>query len=240
MSGHSKWATIKRQKGVADQQRGLTFTKLSNAITIAVIQGGRITDIDSNFRLRLAVEKAQDANMPKENIKRAIDRALGKQGGVLEEVVYEGFAPFGVAVMVEAATDNRERTTSEIKNLFNKEGGNFGQRGSVAYQFRPLGKIIAKKENKTFDQIFEIALNVGAEDIEEKETECVIYTQGAELSTVRSRLMEKRITITSIELARKPVVTVPIENKDQFDRVVGFLQKLEDLDDVQKVYSNLA
>ncbi len=239
MSGHSKWATIKRQKNVTDIKRGLTFTKLSNAITIAVKQGGGITDIESNFRLRLAVEKAQEATMPKENIQRSIDRAAGKLGGVMEEVVYEGFAPFGVSLMIEAASDNSQRTTSEIKNIFNKEGGNFGKPGSVAYQFKQVGKIIVKKEGKTFDQIFEIALDAGAEDILEGEEGYVIYTQASDVSSVRNKLSEKEVQISSTDLIRIPLTMVSLADKEQYDRVINFIHKLEDLDDVQKVYSNL-
>lgn len=239
MSGHSKWATIKRQKSAADAKRGLTFTKLSNAITIAIKKGGGIADIESNFRLRLAVTKAQQANMPKENIQRAIDRAKGKEGGVLEEVVYEGFAPFGVALMIEAATDNRERTTSEIKNLFNKEGGSFGQPGSVAYQFKSLGEIVIEKLGTTFDQTFEIAEGVGAEDIEERENSYIIFTKTEGISQVREKLAEKGVKIVSIELIRKPLTPVIIAEKEKRDRAVSFIQKLEDLDDVQKVFSNL-
>src|SRR5262249_22148975 len=130
MSGHSKWAQIKRQKGAADVKRGLTFTKLSNAVTVAIKQGGGVTDPNQNFRLRLAIDAARTANMPKENIERAIQKALGKQGASLEEVVYEGFGPNGISIMVEAATDNKNRTTSEVQNVFNKNGGNMGQMGS--------------------------------------------------------------------------------------------------------------
>src|SRR3989344_9116093 len=130
MSGHSKWSTIKRQKGTADAKRGATFTKLSNAITIAVKQGGGISDPDQNFRLRLEIDAARTANMPKENIERAIKRATERQAGDIEEVIYEGFAPFGVSVIVEAATDNPARTTAQVKSVFNKSGASFGQPGS--------------------------------------------------------------------------------------------------------------
>lgn len=239
MSGHSKWATIKRQKGAADLKRGLAFTKISNAITIAVKQGGGAADPASNFKLRLAMEKAAQANMSKENVQRAIDRAAGKQGTSLDEVVYEGFAPFGISLIIEAATDNPQRTTAEIKNIFSKEGGNFGQPGSVAYQFKQVGKINVKKESKTFDQMFEIALDSGAEDIAQENDKYVIYTQAQDLSTVRNKLIEKGVIVALAELIRKPLATMPIADKEQYDRVVDFIQKLEDMDDVQRVYSNL-
>src|SRR5690242_7790795 len=134
MSGHSKWAQIKRQKGANDAKRGATFTKLSNAISIAIRQGGGISDPSSNFKLRLAIDAAKGANMPKENIERAITRASGKDAAAMEEAVYEGFGPGGIAVIVEAATDNKNRTSAEVANIFNKNGGNMGQPGSVSYQ----------------------------------------------------------------------------------------------------------
>src|SRR5436190_1731716 len=146
MSGHSKWATIKRQKGANDIKRGQLFTKLSKAITIAVRQGGGVGDPDSNFRLRLAVEAARTANMPKENIERAIARASGKQDNDLEEGLYEGFGPGGFSVIVESLSDNKQRTVSEVKNVFEKNGGNIGSQGSVQYQFDKKGMITVDKK----------------------------------------------------------------------------------------------
>lgn len=239
MSGHSKWATIKRAKGAADLKRGMTFTKISNAISIAVKRGGGITDINNNFRLRLAVEAARAANMPKENIERALQRALGKQANEVEEVLYEGFAPEGVSVIIEAATDNTLRTTSEIKNIFNKEGGSFGQPGSVAYQFEQKGEIILGKEGKTLDVMFEIAAESGAEDVANGADGFVVYTKPSDLARISGILKEKGFSITSAVLIRKPFVPMQVDPEKK-ERVVGFLQKLEDLDDVQKVYSNLA
>src|SRR5664279_1489145 len=145
MSGHSKWKTIKRQKGANDQKRGQIFTKLSNAISIAVREGGGVADPESNFRLRLAIEAARSANMPKENIERAIERAANKQGSGLEEAVYEGFGPGGFSVIVEAFTDNKQRTVAEVKNIFNKNGGNIGSQGSVMYQFDKKGMVMVDK-----------------------------------------------------------------------------------------------
>src|SRR3989344_4549924 len=184
MSGHSKWATIKRAKGAADLKRGLTFTKISNAITIAVRTSGGITDINSNFKLRLAVEAAHAANMPKDNVERAIQKAVGKNAGFLSEVLYEGFAPEGVSVIIEAATDNSLRTTSEIKSIFNKEGGSFGQPGSVAYQFEEKGEIVISPEGKTLDQVFEIAAESGAEDVIDDDGGFVVYTKPADLAKI--------------------------------------------------------
>lgn len=240
MSGHSKWATIKRAKGAADLKRGLTFTKISNAITIAVRTSGGITDPNSNFKLRLAVEAARAANMPKDNIERAIQKAVGKDAGEMQEIIYEGFAPGGVSVIIEAATDNNLRTTSEIKSIFNKEGGNFGQPGSVAYQFEQKGEIVLTKEGKTLDEVFEVAAENGADDVVEDQEGFVVYTAAGDLAKVNGILKEKGFSITQASLIRKPLIPLMISEPEKQEKVVIFLQKLEDLDDVQKVYSNLA
>ncbi len=239
MSGHSKWAQIKRQKGVNDQKRGKTFTKLGNAITIAVKAGGGIGDPNSNFRLRLAIDAARAENMPKENIDRAIKRASGKDAGEVEEVIYEGFAPGGVSVIVEAATDNSMRTTAEVKSIFHKANASFGQPGSVAYQFKHIGRIIAKKGNKSFDDLFSVALDQGAEDIEEVGDEVFIYTSLADLAKIKDALVALGIEVLEAELIREPVVTMQVEEKDKLSKIEEFISSLEELDDVQKVYTNL-
>lgn len=239
MSGHSKWATIKRQKGANDAKRGAVFTKLSKAITIAVQQGGGIGDPNQNFRLRLAMDAARAANMPKENMERAIDRAVGKQGVALEEVVYEGFAPGGIAVIVEAATDNKNRTVGEVQNVFNKNGGNIGQPGSVSYQFTQMGQIVINRNGKTTDDIFLDAADAGAEDIEEVgDEEIFVYTQPTSIAKVRDGLQAKGYTILETEIIRKANLPVALDD-EAVEKVMSFLEKLEDLDDVQKVYSNL-
>ncbi len=240
MSGHSKWATIKRAKGAADLKRGLTFTKISNAITVAVKSSGGITDPDSNFKLRLAVDSARAANMPKDNIERAIQKAVGKDAGEVQEVVYEGFAPEGISVMIEAATDNTLRTTGEIKSIFNKEGGSFGQPGSVAYQFEQKGLIVIDKKGKSTDDLFEVAVESGAEDIEDDGDRAIITTSFADLASVREKLVLKDITLLEAEVIRRPLNPIIVTEKEKLDRITNFLNKLEELDDVQKVYSNLA
>lgn len=241
MSGHSKWATIKRAKGAADAKRGLAFTKLSNAITIAVKQGGGIADPAQNFKLRLAVEAARVSNMPKENIERAINRAAVKGEGILEEVMYEGFAPQGVAIIVEAATDNVQRTSAEIKNVFNKSNASFGQPGSVSYLFKHVGKIIVAKEGKTFDDLFAIVVESGAEDIEEGiEDRCIIYTESTSLSKVKDMLTAKGLKVEDVELIRKPINTIPLSDATKKQQIFDFIHKLEEMDDVQKVYSNIS
>ncbi len=240
MSGHSKWSTIKRQKGAADAKRGVVFTKLANAIAISVRQGGGVGDPAQNFKLRLAVEAARTQNMPKENIERAIQRATGKAGeSKVDEAVYEGFAPGGVAVMVEAVTDNKNRTVSEIKNIFEKSGGTMGQSGTVAYNFKQVGQIVIDKSNKTLDEVFLEAADAGAEDIEEEGNEVYIFTSPHDLARVRDGLSAKKYLIKEIELIRKPVNLVAMsESSEQFGKVISLLDKLEALDDVQKVYAN--
>jgi len=238
MSGHSKWATIKRQKGANDAKRGALFTKLSKAISIAVTQGGGIGDPAQNFRLRLAVEAARAGNMPKENIERAIERAAGKNGVALEEVVYEGFGPGGVGIIVEAATDNKNRTTSEVSNIFNKNGGNMGQPGSVSYQFKQIGQLIMDKKNRTLDDIFLEAADAGAEDVEEGGDEFFIYTNPSDLAKVKDNLSQKGIDIKEMELTRQPTMTMPVDDEIA-EKVMNIMEKMEELDDVQKTYSNL-
>ncbi|MBI2036227.1 YebC/PmpR family DNA-binding transcriptional regulator [Candidatus Microgenomates bacterium] len=241
MSGHSKWAQIKRQKGTADVKRGLAFTKLANAITIAVRAGGGIADPESNFKLRLTIEKARTANMPKENIQRAIDRGKAplRQGSAgLEEVVYEGFGPGGIAVIIECVTDNKERTRSEVRSIFDKNGGTLGQAGSVSYQFEKVGLITVGKNNQTFDEIFTIAVDHGAQDIEEAEEEVFIYTDTPALKQTKESLEKAGLAIIEAQLYRKPTVTIPVGDKELADKIISFVEKLENLDDVQKVYSN--
>lgn len=239
MSGHSKWSTIKRQKGLNDQKRGKTFTKLGNAITIAVKQGGGIGDPATNLRLRLAVDAARAANMPKENIERAIRRASGKEAGNLQEVLYEGFAPGGVSVIIEAATDNSLRTTSEVKSIFNKAGASFGQPGAVAYQFKHIGRIIVKKSGKSFDDIFTLAVEQGAEDIEEVGEEVFIYTSMQDLAKIKDALSNLGIGVVEADLIREPVVTVELLEDEKLSKIDNFVNTLEELDDVLKVYTNL-
>jgi len=239
MSGHSKWAQIKRQKGVNDQKRGQTFTKLSIAITLSVKQGGGIADPDQNFRLRLAIDSARAANMPKENIERAIKRASGSEAGDLSEVIYEGFTPGGASIMIEAATDNTMRTTSEIKSIFNKAGGSFGQPGSVAYQFKQVGKIVVNKEGKTFDEIFALAVEDGAEDIEEIGDEVNIYTTVENLTKVKNSLETSGLKIVDAHLFRQAVTPLDLTDEQKLHQISDFVNSLESLEDVQKVYTNL-
>jgi YebC/PmpR family DNA-binding regulatory protein len=238
MSGHSKWATIKRQKGANDAKRGQLFTKLSKAITIAVRQGGNVTDPDSNFRLRLAVEAARAANMPKENIERAIQRASGREANDLSEALYEGFGPGGFSVIVETLSDNKQRTVSEVKNIFDKNGGSMGNQGSVQYQFEKKGMIIVEKGSHNLDEIFLIAADNQAEDVEDGDSEVAIYTKPEDLARIRKGIGEQGLQIKTAELSWKPIVFNSIADRVSAEKALQFLEKLEDLDDVQKVYAN--
>lgn len=239
MSGHSKWSTIKRQKGLADAKRGATFTKISNAITIAVKQGGGVTEPDQNPRLRLAIELARANNMPKDNIERAIAKASAKGAGELTEVIYEGFASGGVSVMVEAVTDNANRTTPLIKSLFNKYGASFGGPGSVSYQFEQTGEILINKNDKSIDDIFMSAAELGANDVQDGEEEVTVYTSLAELNIIKEGLKSSGFEIIDAQITRKPTNTINVE-EDMKEKIFNFLSALEDMDDVQKVYSNIS
>lgn len=219
-------------------KRGQAFTKLSNAITMAVKQGGNIADPESNFRLRIAIEAARNSNMPKDNIERAIARASGKQDTSLEEVVYEGFGPGGISVVVEGLTDNKQRTVAEVKNAFDKNGGTMGAQGSVMYQFQRAGILIIDKENKSFDDIFLTAVDAGAQDVEEEGSEVVIYTKPEELDKIRTALQTGGIKIKQAELTYKPLTLMTVGDKSIIDKTIAFIEKMEDLNDIQKVYTN--
>ncbi len=238
MSGHSKWSTIKRQKGANDAKRGLAFTKLSAAITMAVRQGGGITDPNGNFRLRLAIDAARAQNMPKDTIERAIERGSGKNATEMFDVVYEGFGPGGFTVIVEAITDNKQRTTPEIKSIFDKNGGTLGVPGSVNYQFAQRGQITVPKNGKSLEDVFIIAADHGAEDVDEDEGDIIVYTLPEDLAKVRSGLEENGLTITGAEIVHKPIVIKELQDQSEADKAIAFLEKLEDHNDVQKVYAN--
>ncbi|MBI2314544.1 YebC/PmpR family DNA-binding transcriptional regulator [Candidatus Daviesbacteria bacterium] len=244
MSGHSKWSTIKRAKGTADIKRGQTFTKLANVITIAVKMGGS-GDPDSNPRLRVAVDAAKTVNMPKENVQRAIDRGLGKlPGQTLEEVLYEGFGPAKTAFIVEGVTDNKLRTLQEVKNIFERNGGGLAGQGSVAYMFDRVGEIkvqSSKFKVQSEEEILEL-IDLGAEDIEPFEEEgmqkYLIYVQSPELNTMGNKVTQAGYRVESQEMVFKPNTLIAISDSQSAQKVLDFAGKLEDLDDVQKVYAN--
>jgi len=236
MSGHSKWSTIKRQKGAADAQRGQLFTKLSKELIIAAKAGG--PDPNANFRLRLAMQKARENNMPAENIDRAIKRAVGGgEGSDLSEVTYEGFGPAGTSLIVEAATDNRNRTVAEVRNVFTRVGGNLGESNSVAWNFDSRGVINVPRNGRDADEVALYAMELGVADVQIGDDTIDIYTDPAELETVKRALEEHDVPVESAETARVPKNTVQLDEK-QAIQVLRLVEKLEALDDVQKVYFN--
>jgi YebC/PmpR family DNA-binding regulatory protein len=237
MSGHSKWSSIKRAKGVADAQRGQLFTKLSKEIIIAAKQGGG--DPSSNFRLRLAVQKAKDANMPNDNIDRAIKRGAGSGEGSddFHEIVYEGYGPHGTAVIVEAATDNRNRTVAEVRNVFARGGGNLGETGSVSWNFEMRGVLSIAGEGRDADEVALLAIDAGAEDVQVSGDSIDIYTQPSDLEAVKKALESNGIAVASAETQRVAKTTVQLDETSAI-QTMRFIEKLEALDDVQKVYFN--
>lgn len=240
MSGHSKWHTIRRSKGALDQKRGQLFTKLARDVTLAVREGGG-GDPDMNFRLRLAVDKARQNNMPSDSIQRAIDRGLGKGSGAVEEtVMYEGYAPGGVALLIEAATDNRNRTSADVRSTLNKNGATPGEPGSVAWMFEQKGYITIDLTGTDGDpeELMLLAIDAGAEDVEVSDDTLEVYTEWTMLNDVRLALLEHNLNISNAEKMMRPTTLVQLEEKEAF-QVMRLLSKLEDLDDVQRVYSNL-
>ncbi len=238
MSGHSKWSTIKRQKGAADAKRGQLFTKLSKSITIAVRQGGGVADPNSNPRLRLAVDIARAANMPKDNIDRAMQRAAGKDANEMEEIVYEGFGPGGFSMIIEAITDNKMRTTPEVKSKVEKMGGRLGTPGSVQYQFTQKGILSIEKNGYALDDVFLMSADAGAEDVEEAGDEILIYTKPEDLGKVRDSLQTQGLTVKNFEFIRVPLTTVQIMDKEAASKALAFVERLEEMDDIQKIYAN--
>ena len=233
MSGHSKWATIKRQKGANDAKRGALFTKLGNNIAVAARSGA---DPDMNFALRLAIDKAKAANMPSANIQRSIDRGSGKLGGdQIQEVMYEGYGPGGVAVIVEAATDNLNRTYPEVRLAFSKHGGNIAEKGAVAFQFEQKGMIRVKG---TGDDLMMQVLEAGADDMQEEDGESVIYTAPKELAKVRDALKDAGIEVTEAELTYVPNNTIEVTDEATAGKIMRMMDALEELDDVTATHTN--
>ena len=232
MSGHSKWSTIKRQKGAKDAARGAVFTKLGNAIAIAARSG---IDPETNFALRLAIDKAKAANMPSANIQRALDRIKDKNAAQLQEVLYEGYGPGGTAILVECATDNINRTYPEVKLAFSKHGGNIAEKGAVAFQFDRRGMIRLKGSG---DEILMQALEAGADDVQEEDGESVIYTDPKELARVREALTAAGLEVTEAELTYVPNNTVEVSDAATAGKIMRLMDALEDCDDVVNTHVN--
>lgn len=238
MSGHSKWSTIKRKKGAADAKRGALFTRLAREIVIAAREGGG--DPDTNFRLRLAVDKARSENMPKENIERAIRRGTGedKDGAAFEQITYEGYAPHGVAVMVETVTDNRNRTVSDLRHVFTKAGGNMSEPGAVSWQFDRIAYFSFPSSALDFEKAFELGIEAGANDVEEDDGHIEITGPVESFKEIATRLHQAGVQPEEAGLRLIPRQEVELSPEDAV-QVLKALESIEDLDDVQNVYSNL-
>jgi len=237
MSGHSKWAQIKHKKAKVDAQRGKIFTKVIREITVAAKLGGG--DPEHNPRLRLAIEKAKDINMPWENIERAIKRGTGELEGVeYVETVFEGFGPEGVAFLVKVLTDNKNRTSGEIRHIFTKHGGHLGAPGSVAWQFEEKGIIYIDKDKVSEDAVLEIALDAGAEDVKDEGDTFAVYCNPKDFERVKNAFKEKGIEISEADITMIPQSTVKIEDEKTAEKILRLMDALEENDDVQKVFAN--
>jgi len=242
MAGHSKWANIKHKKARSDEKRGKEFTKIAKEITIAVRSGGG-GDPEANSKLKLAIQKAKAINMPNENISRAIKKGTGEmESETIEEIIYEGYAPGGVAIMLEIATDNRNRTASEIRHLFSKANGNLGETGCVAWMFKRAGYIALSKENLELDEdeLMLTALELGAEDVREEDDIYEVITSPEIFMEVKEGLEGQGIKLEDADVVMLPENTVEINDADTAARVVKLIDLLEDHDDVQNVYNNMS
>ncbi len=237
MSGHSKWSTIKRKKGAADAKRGKIFTRLIKEITVAARMGGG--DPDGNPRLRTAIASAKTENMPKENIERGIKKGTGDlDGAIYEEILYEGYGPGGVAVMVNCLTDNKNRTVADVRYCFNKNGGNLAESGCVAFLFDQKGMILVEKEAVTEEQLMEITLEAGAEDIVDDDDTYQVLTAPEDFNDVREELEKNGVKFVEASVTMLPQTTVEITDEKVANRVIRLMDALEDNDDVQNVYAN--
>lgn len=236
MSGHSKWSTIKRQKGAADAKRGALFTKLSREIILAARQGGG--DPAANFKLRLAIQRAKAQNVPNDNIERAIAKATGAGSDEqLDEITYEGYGPGGIAILVSALTDNRNRTVAEVRHRFSRAGGNLGETGSVGWQFEAKGVITVPLNGRDADEIALQAIDAGADDVQVQGESIEVQTEPASLESVRKALESAGLEIENADFAMVPRATVDLDEKAAH-QALRLLDSLEDLEDVQRVYSN--
>jgi len=238
MSGHSKWSTIKRKKGVADAKRGQLFTRLGREISIAAREGGG--DLDTNFKLRLAVDRAKRENMPKDNIIRAIKRGTGedKSAGEIERIIYEGYAPNGIALMIECLTENRNRTVAELRHVLTHAGGNMAEVGSVSWQFRHVCYFAIPADKVDFDRVFELAVEGGADDITNDGESIEIFGPVDAFKALSDMIKEEGIELAEAGLRYLPKQELSLETEETL-KVLHVLEELEDLDDVEEVFSNL-
>ncbi|MCB0208749.1 MAG: YebC/PmpR family DNA-binding transcriptional regulator [Anaerolineae bacterium] len=238
MSGHSKWSTIKRKKGAEDAKRGKIFTRIARDITLAARNGS--SDPDSNPSLRMAVDKAKAANMPKDNIERAIKKGTGElAGGDVDELTYEAYAPHGIPVLIECLTDNRNRTLADIRKIMNRHGGNLAEAGAVSWMFDLKGYITIERTNQDPDEVFMLAVDAGAEDVEISDELFEIYTAATDLHAVSTALADNGLKIADAQLSQIPKNEIELGPKETL-QVMAIIEGLEELDDVQNVYSGLA
>ena len=238
MSGHSKWSTIKRKKGAEDAKRGKIFTRLARDITLAARDGGG--DPNSNPTLRTAVDKARGANMPKDNIERAIKKGTGElEGGDLEEITYEAYGPYGIPILIQCLTDNRNRTLADIRKVFNRQGGNMAEAGAVSWMFDIKGYITIEDYDQDPDEIFILAVEAGAEDVDIGDDVIEIYTDPTDLHAVSTGLTASGLKLTDVELSQIPKNEIELGQKETI-QVMGIIESLEELDDVQRIYSGLS
>jgi YebC/PmpR family DNA-binding regulatory protein len=237
LSGHSKWSTIKRKKAATDAKRGQIFTKLGKELSIAAREGG--PDPETNFKLRLVMDKAKAANMPKDNIDRAIRRGAGlEKGAILEEITYEGYGPHGVALLILVVTDNRNRAVADIRRWFNKLGGSLGESGCVAWQFEPKGYFTIAPDDLDPDEVFDLAVESGADDVTFGDDLVEIFSEPGDFQEVKDGLEGQGLKLESAEITRMPKTTITLDQKQTFQNM-NLISTLEDLEDVQQVYSNL-
>ena len=241
MSGHSKWAQIRRAKSVNDARRGQIFTRLGREIVVAVREGGS-GDPNANFRLRMAVQRARDANMPMENIERTIKRAVGgTEGAALEDITYEGYGPGGAALLVQALTENRNRTVAEVRNAFNRNGGNLGENGCVDWLFESQGILEMDLKGQDADELMLEAIDLGADDVDPVEPDdetLTIYTDPSDLEKIRQALEAKKYKVVKAETTLLPKTKIELSEEKVAHQLLRLVDKLEDLDDVQNVYTN--
>ncbi|EKE13603.1 MAG: hypothetical protein ACD_12C00893G0007 [uncultured bacterium] len=236
MSGHSKWANIKRKKGVNDKIKASVFAKMSHLITIAVLEGGGIVEPDNNVKLRLAIDKAKSSNMPKENIKRAIEKGFGPDRLMLKEVIYEGFGPYGVFLLILATTDNSNRTSSEIRNMLEKSSGKLGSQGSVSYLFKKCAFVSFQKIEVNEEAVFKIGEELQAFDINEDDSHYFVFFPFSNFGLLKTHLSNIKYDLAEVDYLPSTPVTL---DPDKEKKVLDLIEALEDLEDVQRVYHNL-
>jgi len=236
MSGHSKWSNIKRKKEANDKVKGLVFSKLSRLLTLTVVESGGITDLENNIKLRLAVDKAKQSNMPKEIIQRAINKGVGSDRSQIKEYIFEAFAPSGVGLIIISASDNHNRTTSEVRNILEQHEGKLGNQGSVSYLFTKCGLVTFNKRMNQEDVVYKFADNINSIDIDEDEALFFVYIPFENIGKVKNQLYGS--IPETVEVDYKPNALIKVINESQIKKILSLIEALESLEDIQKVYAN--